>query len=240
MGSIHKGEINQLRIKTKPLIAVLDFQEDEIEFGCGRFTAETIAIELSKSNVFGVMDRSQWQEKLGGKELTAENRFHPAWAAERLPLIGADALVIGRLSRSMGGETLITVALVDASGVVLDKIERNCVDAIVRLLAVKHLARKIRTRDYPIEARIEAVEGSSLMMSLRRDSDLKRDDRLLIDRIIETISDPLFEDEFRVLSHLVATVGEALVLDAGVRFTLARYTGACRLRIGDNVTLSRI
>ena len=229
-----------MRARSKPFIAVLDFQEDGCEPGSGRSLAEGIAVRFRASALFDVVDREEWHETLGGKGLNRECCFHPGWAADMARLIGADAVVLGRASKAQGSKTSITAITLDASGVALATAKGDNVDYLANLLVTGRLARAIRTHNRPVTAKIEFVEGSSLLLNIGRNSWLRQEDRLRIDCALETIVDPYFQDELRMFDYLVANIGEAEVVEVGACLSLVRYIGCSVPKTGDLVTLSKI
>lgn len=133
-----------MRNISKPLIAVMDFQESRCEPRSGRILAEQLAIRFDASGFFHVADREVWLQKLGGVELSQECRFHPGWAADMVKLVNTDAMVLGRVGKSAGGKLTITAIALDSKGIALVTVERGNVDDLASLLLTKRRAKTIQ------------------------------------------------------------------------------------------------
>jgi hypothetical protein len=130
----------------------------------------------------------------------------------------------------------IAATMLDASGIILAKAVHSTVEGVAKLLSGRCVAGKIRICSRPVRARVTCVRGALILLNAGTASGLKPADRLRVDRIMETVSDPYFQDWPEIIACLTAIIGTARVLDAGPCATLAQYTGTQQVRAGDLAT----
>jgi hypothetical protein len=224
----------------KPKIAVLDFVEDGCDAGTGRQVAEEIMQRLRLSGIVQVAERSEWSRV--GDNRTSRNSYygHPGWAAGLMTLIGADGAVMGRVRQLSHGNRTITANVLDSNGISLASADGENTANLAKWLSSARWAKAISARPRPNVAAIEFVFGASLLLNIDQNSALHVDDRLRIERVLETVNDPYFDKEARVFDFLIAGAGEVEVAQIGVGVALARYSGNSCPKAGDRVTLSKI
>jgi hypothetical protein len=237
---LHESEIMFMHLTLKPYVAVLDFREDGCEPGVGRLVAERIAFRLEASRLFQVIARTEWLEASGGGQPEQKSCFHPGWAAQVMILAGAGAIVLGRVQCLDGGGEKLKAMMLDASGVVLASGERSNVDDLAKLLTVGRVASTARPGECQLDARIQSVHGSSVLVNTGRKSGIQRTDQIRIDLILQPVRDPYFQDEGKILGCLTARAGEAEVTEVGGQFVVLRYAGNPRLRPGAEVKLTKL
>ena len=229
-----------MRIPLRPRIALLDFQEENCNPGTGRSLAEDIAERLIASKLFQVVDRNKLSQILGDGELGQEYRFHIGWAAGMIPLIDADAVVLGRVQHLPQDRKTISAKVLDSRGVIFAVEDRSSAEKLAKLLITDRLARTIHARHRSIPAKIDLAIGPSLLLNIGDNSGFQPEDQLRVDSVLEAVLDPYFQEESRIFEHLIASIGEAEVLDVGAGHTLVRYTGNACPKTGDQVALSKI
>jgi hypothetical protein len=219
-----------------PRIAILDFCDRQFQSSAGRAVAVRLAAQLNVSGRYRVIERSVWQRLLGGRELSQECRLHPAWATQIGTLAGVDAVVIGSVHGSVCGQMAMAATMLDLNGIILVNAAHSTVEGLAELLSRSRVADKISVCNYPIRATVTCIGDALIILDAGATSGLKRADRLRIDRILETVSDPYFQDRQEIIACLTANIGTAEVLDAGPGAALAHYTGIQPARAGDLVT----
>jgi hypothetical protein len=217
----------------KPRIAIFDFYDENLHGDIGRDMAVRLACQLHASVHYQVVERNEWHRLLGGIEINQDCRLHPAWAVQIGNWVSADAVVVGRVGESDGGQMAIATTMFDATGVVLAHASDRTVEALSAKLSCSSLVNSIRIRSRPLRGRVTVGSGALIIVDVGATSDLKPGDLLQVDRILE---DPYVQDGLEGFTDLMAGVGTAEVLETGSFASLARYMGTLPARRGDLAT----
>jgi hypothetical protein len=220
----------------RPRIAVFDFYDLDLHGIVGRNGAMELSALLSASGRYEVVERSEWHRLIGGGETNQDCLLHPAWATQISNYIWADALVIGCVRRSAGCQMTMEATMLDATGIVLAHALDSTVEGLADKLRVSSLVNSIRTCHRPIRARVTLAGRTFIILDAGTASGLKPADILLVDRILETASDPYFHDRPQVIADVTVGIGTAEVMETGSFASLARYMGIQPAREGDLAT----
>lgn len=227
----------------KPRIAIFDFFDFESPGEAGHIMAERLTARLQPSCNYYVIASSEWRASLPGRKWTQECRFHAPWAAHAGRLAGADAVVMGRLPqpgrREAEDAKIVAALLGTASGEIVAQAECASVDGLARALDSVRVAGRIEIRKHSIEARIVGVRGDAILLNTGATAGLARRDSVGVHRILETVADPCRPQNAWPVDWLSARIGEAEVLLAGPRASLARYTGSTPAQVGDLAIVGR-
>jgi predicted amidohydrolase YtcJ len=136
----------------KPRIAIFDFYDQDLRRDVGRDVAVLLAKQLSASVHYQVVERNDWHRLLGGVEINQNCRLHPAWAMQIGNWVSADAVVVGRVGESDGGEMTIATTMFNATGVVLAHASDSTVETLSAKLSCSSLVNTIRIRSRPLTA----------------------------------------------------------------------------------------
>ncbi len=219
----------------RPRIAILDFCDQQFHVNCGRSVAVRLADQLSTSDHYRVIERNEWHRLLGGRELSQECRQHPAWAIWIGNLVGADAVVIGSVRGIVHGQIALAATMFGTNGIRLVGAVHSTVEGLAERLCGDWGATNIRGSDRPVSAVVTRSEGSLMILDAGTYSGFKPGDCLRVGRVLEAIVDPYFRHYSKRMASLIATVGQAQIIEVGHCATLARYTGSQAIEAGDLV-----
>jgi curli biogenesis system outer membrane secretion channel CsgG len=230
------GNLQMSRI-LRPRIAIFDFYDEDLCGDVGRDVAVRLASQLTASGHYRVVERNEWHRLLGGRKINQNCLLHPAWATQIGNWVSADAVVIGRVCESAGGQMTIATTMIDAIGVALVHVSSSTVEGLSAKLSCSSLVNNIQIRYRPIRARVVVGGGALIILDVGTASELKSGALMEVDRILETATNPYNQDRLEALADLTVGIGTAEVLEIGSFASLARYIGSQPARPGDLASL---
>src|ERR1700686_2923808 len=106
----------------------------------------------------------------------------------------SNAVVIGRVCESVGGQMTIATTMIDAIGVALVHVSGSTVEGLSAKLSCSSLVNKLQIRYRPIKARVVVGGGGLIILDVGTASELESGVLLEVDRILETATNPYNQD----------------------------------------------